>query len=223
MRRNNPLFDDYLKLIFLVALLFSQGAHSALISTNAGKISSLVVTSREVLINHLIERALASEPNSAKISTSLNPSDVRSSLFVRETTSVLLELAIYQEAESFAAPEIPQNELQAKIKLVQKKLAGNSLWNSLEVDSKELQEMTRKKLKAKNFIRFKVESGAIPITDQEAREYFNNNKLKFENLPFESFKENIKKYLAKQQVDRRLKDWFELIQSKYKVRNYLAE
>ncbi|NJL24445.1 MAG: hypothetical protein HC902_04280 [Calothrix sp. SM1_5_4] len=57
----------------------------------------------------------------------------------------------------------------------------------------------------------------------EAQKYFDENRLKFGNLPFEKLKENIKAYLSKNHVDRRLKDWFDVLLSKYQVKNLIAE
>ena len=204
------------------ALFFGQSVPAAttkLISTHAGRVGNEVITSRGVMINHLIESALFR--NNKK--TTLKPDDVKSREFIRECTGVLLETAIFFEAESFAAANVSSTHIKSQTRKAKNLLSANSTWRRLEVTPEELEQAVARKLRAKEFIRFKIDSATIPISDREAEEYFNNNKLKFENLPFEDFKTNIKSYLTKQQVDKRLKDWFELLQSKYRVRNYLAE
>ncbi|MNY60610.1 hypothetical protein D3C86_1971860 [compost metagenome] len=59
------------------------------------------------------------------------------------------------------------------------------------------------------------------ITDQEAQAYYDKNRIKFGSMPFSNFKENIKTFLAQQQLEERLRSWFEVIKRKYKVRNLL--
>jgi len=211
-------------IVFFVfcALLFALSSTAAtpkLISTNAGRVGNEVITSRGVMINHLVEAALFR--NNKK--TTLKHDDVKNREFIRESTGVLLETAIFFEAESFAAANVSATQVKTQTRKAKNLLKTNATWRRLEVTEEELEQVVARKLRAKEFIRFKVDSATIPISDREAEDYFNNNKLKFENLPFEDFKTNIKSYLTKQQVDKRLKDWFELLQSKYRVRNYLAE
>jgi hypothetical protein len=43
------------------------------------------------------------------------------------------------------------------------------------------------------------------------------------NQAFENFKENIKSYLSRTQVEHRLKDWYDLLLNKYQVKNLIAE
>lgn len=204
-------------------LIFSSVNAAELISANAGRVGDYVVTTREVMINHMIENALVRYKKGQVPKPTLKLDKIKDRDFVRETTAVLLETAIYFEAESFSAAAVADSTVSAQARLVRDRLRHDSLWKKLQVAPEELQKILRRKLRAKDFIKFKIDSATIPISDREAREYFENNRLKFENLQFENFKDNIKAYLTKQQVDKRLKDWFELLQSKYRVRNYLSE
>lgn len=214
-----------IKILLASACLGALTTHAALISSSVGRVGDWVVTSREVMINHLLENALYKTSAKNKVpKATLSLARTRDREFIRETTSVLLETAIYLEAESFAQSD---SNLAATIE-TQKSLAvirlkNDPTWKKLKPSDKEISLFVRRKIKAKDFLRFKMESASIPISDREAEEYFQNNKLKFENLPFNNFKDNIKSYLTKQQMDRRLKDWFELLQSKYRVRNLLSE
>ncbi len=210
------------------ALIFASSgwlgplAHAAVVSMNAGRVADVVVTTREVVIHHLIEVALSPKPTPALLKEVISLEHPRARDFVRETTTVLLENAIFLEAESVGAAPLEKDKIQAAQALVQKKMRRNSAWLKLEVGPEELKRILTRSLRAKDFIKFKVDSAAIPISDHEAEEYFNNNRLKFENLPFANFRENIRAYLTKQQVDKRLKEWFELLQSKYRIRNHLG-
>ena len=71
---------------------------------------------------------------------------------------------------------------------------------------------------SEKFIQFKTDSSLVPVTDEEAKAYFEKNKGRFGNLPFERFKVNIKRFLIRRQVDSRLKDWFDVLQRKYKIK-----
>ena len=42
-------------------------------------------------------------------------------------------------------------------------------------------------------------------------------------LEIVNFKENIKSFLSRAQVERRLKDWYDLLSNKYQVKNLIAE
>jgi hypothetical protein len=66
-------------------------------------------------------------------------------------------------------------------------------------------------------------SASLAISDSQAEEYYKKNKFKFDNVPFEGLKENIKAFLRKKQVDERLREWFEVLKIKYGIRNQLAE
>lgn len=208
---------------FISALSFQASA--ALISTNAGRVADMMLTTREVMMTHMIEIALYKQDASAALaSLKLRADRVHERDFVRETTSALIETAIFFEADSFTSnSQVDDKAIRKLVKTAEAKLNKNKVWLELEPEPQEVFELVRRKARAKEFIKFKMDSGTIPITDKEAEDYFSNNRLKFENLPFDSFKDNIKNYLTKQQVDRRIKDWFELLQAKYRVRNYLLD
>ncbi len=190
-----------------------------LISTSAGRVGDTVITTREVMLNHLIEGALYPKEGH----TQLDPNQIKSREFIHETTSDLLETAIAKEAAAFGVVPVSNERLNSSEKRVRRLLRRNAQWRELKPSSEEIKNIVETKLRAKDFIKFKVDSATVPITDQEALDYFNANRLKFENLPFSKFKDTIKAYLTKQRVDSRLKNWFDFLQSKYRIRNLLAQ
>ena len=203
---------------FLIAAVPTK--ESQLISMAVGRVKGHVVTSREVNINFIVESILYGKKGQ-RVPVKLY--DIGSKAFAREVTAVLLEWVVFFESEAFSLAKSSAKEIEAARKQLVRKTTKNTLWQNLKVSSKEVETLLRRKLQAKKFIRFKVESSVVPITDDEAREYFEANRVKFGNLPFDNFKQNIKSFLGRKQVDRRLKDWFEVLQSKYKVRNFLNE
>lgn len=219
-----------LKLIWVVGLflgIMPGLCFAALLSISAGRVGDVVLTSREVLATHLLEIALYQQPSKTenKIDVKLDITQPRSHEFIRETTTSLLEAAIDLEASNYKGGrgQISEATVQSQVRTAMTKLKGLKIWRDMAYEPAEIESLMRRKMRAKEYIKFKIDSSTIPISDKEVEEYFNANRLKFENLPFENFKDTIKKYLTKQQVDRRMRDWFELLNTKYQIRNYLSE
>ena len=184
-----------------------------------GEAGAQIVTSREVRINDMIEQALYTKDPGQK---GIQPLTGSESTFQGEVATVLMEWAVYLEAKSFSSKTIPENELEKAIKTVRSATQAVPAWHDLDPSHAEVREIVERKLTAKNFMHLKTESSLVPITDSEALNYFQKNRLKFGNLPFSAFRENIKSFLIKQQTDRRLKDWVDVLNRKYKVRNFIA-
>ena len=187
---------------------------------SAGQYMDRVVTSRQVHMSFFVEKVLFGKIDKGEVKEFYS---VQSKEFAREVTAVLMEEVVYEESKGFQVTQVANEEvLEAKKKLLGL-AAKSAIWISLKVSDNELNQLIRKKLQAKKFIRFKVDSSTVPITDDEARAYFEENRLKFGNLPYENFKQNIRAFLGRKQIDKRLKDWFEVLQNKYKVRNFFSE
>ncbi|MCB0364381.1 MAG: hypothetical protein H6624_00900 [Bdellovibrionaceae bacterium] len=213
-------------IILLLVSLLTIAPHEAgavqgkVLTATVGHVSDEVVTSREVQINYLVEKALYGKGRSNR---SIPPLEWGHKNFPREVNGVLLEWVVHLEAKNFAATKVTSLDVDKAEKTVREKLRSHSQWAQLGVTRKELRLLLDRKIRAKNFIQFKAQTSVVPVTDDEAQDYFEKNRLKFGNFPFDKFKSNIKSFLSRQQVDRRLKDWFEVLQAKYKVRNLLVE
>ncbi len=200
-------------------LLLSGSAHPELISTGVGMVRGQLVTSRQVQIQNLLEVALYE----TKPKDKLKLLALDSKAFSKATQDTLLETVVALEAQNFNVIQVTSEEVTVAEKQVLKLFKDLKAWKSLEVSNKELAQGLKNKIQSKKFIQFRAQSSVLPITDSEAQRYFNENRLKFGTLPFENFKENIKSFLSRNQVDRRLKDWFEVLLSKYQVKNLIAE
>ena len=190
-----------------------------LVTQNVGMVAGKHITSREVIVNSFLEDILYRSKKVKKI-YKLNPNNKD---FVEETTAVLLEMAISEEGLRFPVAQVESTELKDQRRKFLQKVRSNRAWKALQVEDLELDMQLKAKISAKKFIRFKVSSASLPITDQEAEAYFNKNRFKFDKLPFKKFKKNIKSYLNKKRVDSRLREWFEVLQIKYSIRNQLDE
>ena len=80
--------------------------------------------------------------------------------------------------------------------------------------------MVLRKLKAQSFLKFKTESLVVLVSDEEIKQYFQKNRVKFGSAPLEAVKENIRQYLVTQQIQDKLKEWFEILKRKYKVKYF---
>lgn len=195
----------------------TANAATKTVSMAVGQVRDQVITSREVRMNQQIESVLYGDKESRA-----NPA-MESPAFAKQVTAVLLEWVVYLEAKSLAVAEVKESEIDEALVKLDKDLKANKTWKALKVTEKEKRGIVTRKLQAKKLIRFRADSAVMPIGESEAQRYFEQNKQKFGNLPYENFKTNIKTFLARQQVERRLKDWFEVLQAKYQVRNFLGE
>jgi hypothetical protein len=93
----------------------------------------------------------------------------------------------------------------------------------LRVSNYEIKDWVERKIRAKKFLKYKTDSATLGVTDSEVKEYFDKNRYKFGNMGIDNFKENIRAFLIKQQMEERLKEWFEILKKKYRVRNFYAE
>lgn len=217
-------FGEDKSMRFLMALLFLSTiamtlkvSAAPMVTETVGQVADYVATSREVQIVTAIERVLfATKANSLE----LHPEQPE---FRNAVTSVLLEVVVAMEAENFSVAGVSAKEIDEALGKVQKAVSGKSFWSQLEVTEPELKKLITRKFIAKNFLKFKTNSLTGIVTDQEAEGYFEKNRLKFGNMSFAYFKENIKTFLAQQQLEERLRSWFEVIKRKYKVRNFIVD
>jgi hypothetical protein len=194
----------------------SQAFAKELLLTTVGKVQDEVITSRDVYISGWIERTLYQ--SSSGVSEQLP--EIKTGEFRRLVKALLLESVVALEAKSFSAVSVSAAEIKQASAVLKINFGKSKKLSQLEVEPSELTDSLRRKLISKKFIRFKAESSVVSVTDAEAKAYFDENRLKFGDLPFENFKENIKVFLTREQVDKRLKDWFEVLQSKYRVESY---
>lgn len=200
-----------LKFLLLTHLAFS----AEVVTMSVAKVEKDIISSRDVLISHYISQSLGSKK--------LEEPALKSEAFRTALSATILEAVVYKEAKALETSFVSASEVNSQLQRIQSKLQGSKLWKKLEVTPQELKQNLNQKLKAQAFIQFKANSSIIPITDTEALNYFNANQSRFSGLEFEAFKEQIKKYLSKQQMDQRLKSWFQTLREKYSVNNMLGE
>ena len=187
-----------------------------LVSKAVGRVRSEVLTSRDVEINYVAERVLFSK---SKISQ-INRLKMKSTDFQEEVSNLILEWVTYYESKLFPVIKMTSEDRTKAKKLLLSAQKVSPYWKSLGVTSAELDALLERKVLAKKFINFKAESSDVPITEIEARNYFEKNKARFGELPYENFSKEIKLHLGQVQKQKRLKDWFEILHAKYKVKRF---
>jgi hypothetical protein len=182
-----------------------------------GEVGERFVTSREVRINDAIEQALNAKPSDP--ATGFAVASLQDKEFASRVAVVLDEWAMYMEAILLSSEGVSKSEVMRLQQLVLERWSSDSQWKQMDVVEQELREILERKLVARDFIRLKADPQMAPISDAEALLYYKKHRLRFGSLPFESFKENIKSFLTKQQVERRLSEWREVLRRRYRVRN----
>jgi len=184
-----------------------------------GESSTLFITSREVRINDVIEQAVFGRlPGMTEVRV-LRGTEKN---FAKHVQEVLREWVIFLEARAFDSTVVSDEEMSKSLNALNASVGKLPEWRALEPTPSEVSEILKRKLIAKRFLSLKSESAYVPISESEAMAYFQKNRLKFGNLPFSSFRDNIKSFLSKQQMDRRLEDWIEVLEKKHRVRNFIA-
>jgi hypothetical protein len=222
-------------LVFFISLVFGQlgkavpsaaatapvvqESASKIVSAAVGQVGGQVLTSREVQISYAVDQFLLTQGALKKDADRLAwVVATDSEGFRAHLSRMMLEFLIKMEAESFSVAQVPPEEAKAEMNSIKEGMKDWPLWKTWEVGDTELEQLLFRRKMAKNFLKFKTESSGVVITDLEAKAYFDKNRVRFGSAPFAQFKEGIREVLAQQQLEDKLKDWFEILKRKYRVR-----
>jgi hypothetical protein len=209
-------------IIIACILFFGQLSYGRMITAVTATVGNHAVTTREVKINAAIESILySSNPNEA--GKALKRMVLSSEAFNKEVKRVLLEWVVFYEAKTFALADVPAKELLNAKKMVQRMLKTSSFGflRPLEPTQAEITRTIQRKLRAKKFIQFKSKASMVPITDGEALKYYQANRSRYGGS-FSKFRSKIKDLLQQKAAQRRLRDWFLVLQRKHNVRQHLS-
>ena len=193
---------------FLISLLSFNATPQTLIKV-VGKSKEHVLTSREVEMNQILETVLFDQktfPNT--------------SIYIDQ---VLLEWAIYKEAQIFDINKISAKQINAMIRKFQSQIRSDKTlkakWTQLKVLSSEMRTLIERKWRAKKFMEFKQQSSIAPIIDEEALKYYQKQKAKYNEKEFSQVSESIKKQLSQERAQSRIQQWHQDLKAKYKLVN----
>jgi hypothetical protein len=195
-------------------LLVLSTAQAAVISVSVGRVKDHVVTSREVLLHTFVGRITQHQET-----VSLLPTEMKNTEFQKQVSTTLRDLAIHYEAEALQAVTLSSREITETIARVDKALKTNEQLRKYGFSDKEIKASVICKLQSEKFMAFKADSSAIPVSDADVQTYYEKNRAKFGDMPFENFRETIRTYLIKTQVETRVREWLDLLQTKYRIKN----
>lgn len=184
-----------------------------------GSVNSTIVTNRDVEASHLVDRALYNYGR-------FTPIVLGTEEFANALNRLLIERIVWEEANTFGVATVSNSEVDQTFTQIRSRLFADkkakALWQKLGLNEAKVKEMILRKLRANRFIKYKSNSSFVAVSDDEARDYFNKNRLKFGTTSFESFKPGIKKYLGRKNAEDRLREWFEILRKKHKVKNLVG-
>lgn len=193
--------------VFLLISLLSLNANSETLIKVVGKSKEHVLTSREVEINQILETILFNQKTLPPISIYID--------------QVLLEWAIYKEAQIFAINKMSATQITAMIKEFKSKIQSHKAlqakWMKLKVLNSEMRTLIERKWRAKKFMEFKQQSSLAPIIDEEALKYYQKQKEQYEEKDFSQVSKSIKKQLSQERAQKRLQQWHQDLKAKYKL------
>jgi hypothetical protein len=184
-----------------------------------GGIEDKVLTTRDVTASSIIDHLLYNEDVNA-------PLRYGTEEFAGQLNRLLIEWMVRDEADVFGVAKVTDNEVDETFQSIKTKLKNHPIvkarWAELGLSENQLRDIIARKLRANRFIKYKSNSSYVQVSDDEARDYYNANKMKFGTTDFESFKTSIKKYLGKKNAEDRLRDWLDILRKKHKVKNLVS-
>jgi hypothetical protein len=189
-----------------------------------GEVGPRVVTSREVRMNEAISQVLqvGEMPVGSKIESKKKILNLDDPAFPAQVLKVLDEWTVYLEAVEIGSKTAEKAEVARLTKVVIDHWKGVGDWERLEASNTEIHDIIERKLAAQSLEKLKGDASLVNVSDAEALQYFKKNRLRFGNLPFENFKDNIKSALVRSQTERRLAEWRTVLRRKYRVRNFVG-
>ncbi len=202
--------------IIISTVLWAQTTISEVVGQAGGQ----VVTSREVEADVIFSAMYL------KVDKPNYPLPITGKALQSATSNLLMEVLINLEAESFKLAVVSESEVSKAISTFQKNVASSSLskrWRALEITKTEISKICQRKIRATRFIELKKSTFLTSPTQEELKEHFTKRKSTYGDKNFEDVKKSIRKELRQDKLDQALREWFQVLRSKYEIRNLLIE
>jgi hypothetical protein len=219
---HNPMLfypQKYIGLILI--LIFSVDSYAAkhMVLKVVASIEKTIITNRDVEVGSIVDDLLYNEGV-------YRPLKYGTEDFASHLNRLLIERMVNTEADVFGVAKVSEKEVEETTQSIKDKIQKNPVikerWAALEIKESQLKELVGRKLKANRFIKYKSNSSYVQVSDDEARDYFNKNKLKFGTEEFDSFKATIKNVLGRKNAEDRLRDWLDVLRKKHQVKNLVS-
>jgi hypothetical protein len=200
----------------ILTLCFAQTTISEIVGTANGQ----AITSREVEAD-VVFTALYQKVDKPNYFLPLKGKALQSA-----TSNLLMEVLIVAEAQSFKLAPVSDAEVARAISTFQANLPKSNLqknWKALALGRKEIQALAARKLRAVRFLELKKTTFITSPTDEEIKDYFDKRKSNFQGKSLSEVRETLDKNLKQDKLDQSLREWFQVLRSKYEIRNLLIE
>ncbi|GEM_PF-3752524 len=180
-----------------------------------GVAAKQIVTSRQVRAHTIFTAYFDTKPQKMAYSLPLDQSSLMSA-----TSNLLMEYLVVAEAKSFGLAKITDAEVKTAINRFKSRLAKSpykQVWSNLEISDSELLDLAKVKLRSKKFLSTKVASFTVPVTEVELNAKMRS--LSDKNVD----PEQVKKQIQEENKQSALSEWFQLLRTKYVVKNLLLQ
>ena len=199
-------------LIFLL-LLISIDCFS--LNATLGQVGERIVSTRDVEVHHMIVHALYHYKSKPK-DLPFNKQDLQ-----REVSSFMLEEMVYQEAKSFGLAKVSSKEIKrSSTKVLARILKSplSSYWKKWGIETDELDLFVERNIRARRLISIKRKSAEVLVSDTEIDNYLKANAIKEEERNKKNYRDTVRSFLGRRQGEERLRQWFQVLKSKYEVK-----
>lgn len=190
-------------------IVISQTAYSETLIATVAQVKNSVITSRDVEINMLLNQKIG--PHLDGISHDEG---------VEYTIKILL---LYFEGVGFYSTPIPSYKVQDQVRMTTDQLQKNPKWKALTVSSAELSTWLTRRLEAERIYSFKRKASVLPVTPAEIELEYRQNQEQYSGIDFKEAREQIRQKKTLSNLQQRMGQWFEVLESKYKVQRFQRE
>jgi|GEM_PF-2251850 len=191
---------------FLAILICGQSLvsfGSEVLLATVATIDKEVLTTRDVQISQVLDGLLKNEPIRSKKNEPIE--------------SLIEERLLFREAKEFYGAKFVDSNLDKTLSAVKKSLDTVAGWDDLTVSDKELRSILNLKAKARRLVKFKKDSAKLPVSDSEVEAEYKQNRIFYGSQSLEEVKEKIRAQKFKENFNRRVDSWFQILFQKYKV------
>ncbi len=211
----------FISTIFFLLNLLPVTNLARTLNQSVGRVGSAVVTSREVQLCHLVTSILNRDV--AKENSRIEVLPEGSSQMAEATSDCLVDRILEIEAGALSYSMQGGKDLLVVLDLAKSEISKSAAWGAFALTENDLKNTIRQKIVANEFLESKMRSFTGDLSDREMRAYFESHRAEYANVEFSEAAESIRQKVLAESKERKLAEWFALLHSKHKVRNFLSD
>ena len=189
-------------------LLFSAELFAGeIIIATVAQVKNHVITTREVKIQYVIDRALKRAPY---FRTKREPVE-----------QLIREWLLYFEAMDFYSNRLMSDKVTQTMNELAQWLPKVDGWKELQVSNSELRKFVAAKLEADRLFDFKQKASTLPVSESEIESEYKQNRVRYGTQPLKEVREKIRSQKTRESLERRLSNWFAVLEKKYNVQRFV--